>query len=61
MKNLTEQINFTRPPSLLVRVLHGIGQAGVIIGCVFYFYAVALWDTVVAGKSADEQMREGGK
>ncbi len=60
MKTLyfSEQEGYTRPPSLSIRIVQGLCEAFTIIIIVCWAAAVAIWDTVFAGKSADEQMGE---
>jgi hypothetical protein len=56
MNYLTESRGFTRPPSLLLRILAGMGQAAVIVIIFTWAMFVAAWDTIFAGKSAADQM-----
>jgi hypothetical protein len=49
MNYLTESHGFTRPPSLLYRILRGIGWG---VAALF----IVLFDTVILGKSAADQM-----
>jgi hypothetical protein len=56
MNYLTESHGFTRPPSLLYRILAGMGQGAVIVIILCWAFSVACWDTIVGGKSAADQM-----
>jgi hypothetical protein len=51
MNYLTESHGFTRPPSLLYRILRGIGWG---VAALF----IVLFDTVILGKSAADQMED---
>jgi hypothetical protein len=56
MNYLTQSAGYDRPPSLLARILHAIGQAAVIILIFSWALTVACWDTIVGGKDEQDQI-----
>ena len=56
MNHLTSSCGYDRPPSLLHRIMDGIGQAAVIVLIVSWALSVACWDTIFAGKDEGDQI-----